>query len=350
MSDLHPSSDNTAQAASSGFLFHDWNLSDKGTTTEISQFDGKIIARMPDLGSECLSKNIEITKSSSFWNKMGASIASMIQGTPATRQHFLRHCTAVGSVVLLCGMGFLLLERKSEPTEIVSDITENVSTSTEMPLIESVVVVGESEKFSPVMPPGDIISPPVIPGGPIDVSVAMPPPVNDSTYSPWGVAARQPESQIPESAPPPVAVAMAPMVDMSAPMPVSPYEQQLYAQPHAHVPPSNMPPNMPLDPFAQTNTGVTQGVAPPQNVQRPISPPLHPQYVPQSAVQNVYGQPGHPNPHVPPNTPIPSGVSTLPQQGGYPPPHHSSGVPLHAPRQSNDFYYAPPSSSYRRVY
>ena len=381
MSDLHPSPDNTAQAASSGFLFHDWDPSEKGMTAETPQFDGKIIARMPDLGSESLNQNIERTKLSAFWHKLGTSIASLIEGTPTTRQQLLRHCTIVGGVVLLCGIGFLLLEQKSEPTASVLDTTGNVLTNTETPRYESIAIVGDSGKFAPIMQSEGLISisTPTIPDAPIDRNATMPnttipnatippPPAVDPTYSPWNVTTRQPENPIPESvsqsvtphvpAPPPTAVAMAPMIDMSAPFPVSPHEQQLYAHPHvsSNMPPT-IPPNMPVDPFAQTNFAQTNfaqtntGVVPQQNVQRPVSPPVYPQYVPPSAVQNVYGRQGHPHPHaVPPNTPIPSGVSTLPPQGGYPPPHHPSGAPMSAPRQPNDFYYAPPSSTYRRVY
>lgn len=360
MSDPLPSSDNTTRVVTSSFLFHDWDPSEKGATAEIAQFDGKIITRMPDLGSENLINNIEGSKSSSLWEKIGASISSMIQGIPATRQQFFHHCTVVGCIVLLCGIGFLFFKRDSKPPENVPDIAESVSNSTpnntEVSMTESVAIVGDSGKFTPIMQPGGIIFPPTIPGAPIDGIATMPSPppspASDSAYSPWNVAARQPESPIPaasiltETAPtlasPYVAVAMSPMIDMSAPMPVSPHEQQLYAQPNTVV-----------DPFVQGNTGVVPGMIPmherrenvpgvttAQNVQRPVSPPLYPQYVPPSAVQNMYGQPGHANPHaVPPNTPIPSGISTLSPQGGYSPPH-----------QPSDFYYAPPSSSYRRVY
>jgi hypothetical protein len=363
MSDPHPSSGNTAQAVTRGFLFHDWDLSEKGTITEIPPFDGKIIARMPDLGSESLTKNIEGSKSPSFWEKIGGSLASMIQGNSAIRQPFLHIGMVIGCVALLYGIGFFLLERESTPTENVPDIMESVAqsitNSVVSPMTESVAIVGDSGRFTPIMQPGGIISPPTIPGAPIEGIATMPstmpptvpPPASNSTYSPWNVAARQPESAIPEApiltetvsgqVAPYVAVAMAPMIDMSASMPVSPHEQQLYAQPPT-----------PVDPFVQRNTGVVpgrmptherpehaSGVMPAQNVQRSVSPPLYPQYVPPSAVQNMYGQPGHPNPHiVPPNTPIPSGVSTLSPQGGYP------------PHQPGDFYYAPPHSSYRRVY
>jgi len=381
MSDPHPTSGNTARAETSGFLFHDWDSSEKSTTTENPPFDGKIIARMPDLGSESWTKNIEESHSPSFWTpsfweKIGASLSSMIQGTSATRQqyfhHYFHHCTAVGCVVLLCGIGFLFFERESKPTKNVLDIAESVLNSTATPMTESVAIVGDSGKFSAIMQPaimqpaivqpGGIIAPPTMPGAPIDgiatmPSPAMPPPAvpspaNNSTYSPWDVAARQPESPTPEApiqtetipvpAAPYAAVAMTPMIDMSTPMPVSPHEQQLYAQPNRQV-----------DPFAQTNTGVVSetmpmharqenasGVMPAQNVQRPVSPPLYPQYAPPAAMQNMYGQQGHANPHVvPPSPPIPSGVSTLSPQGSYPPQH-----------QPRDFYYAPPTPSYRRVY
>ena len=366
MSDPHPPLGNVSQTATSGFLFHDWGLPEKGTAEKALQFDGKIIARMPDIGSESLTDNIKVSKFSVFWEKLGASIASMIQGQPATRQRFLRNCVAVGSIVLLCGIGFLVLERERTPTDNVLGIAEIVLPSTEPPMIESVAIIGDSGKFTPIMLPDGIITPPTIPGASMEGIATMPPPVGDSTYSPWDVAARQPENPperpIAEAltltgapyVPPPSydTVAMAPMIDMSIPMPISPYERQQPPQP-----------NMPIDPFAQTHTGIVPGMIPvherqenalgvatTQNVQRPIAPPLYPQYAPPSAVQDMYGQHGQYNPHVvPPNTPIPSGVSTLSPQGGYATQYYPSGAPLPVPRQPSDFY-APPSSSYRRVY
>jgi len=370
---------NTTLTSEGGFLFNDWELSERRTTEEMPPFDGKIIARMPDLGAEGLLKSIEKPKFPSFWERTYSSVLATFQGTisssTATRQQFFHRFTTIGCVVLLCGVGILLLERGNKSAETAFDIGEFTmsdsaeATTTPPPFITGIGHSDNESAFAPIVPPwsndtpSDVAPHSAIPVAPMESFAAVPNtavdppepagsvwerPVADS-YSPWGIASRQPE--IPQTGVIPSTVAMSPMLDMSS-MPMSPYEQQLLAQ-------SNLPVQPPVDPFMQVNNQVVPGMMPMQermkntsgvattqnNVRRGVAPPLHPQYVPQSAVQDMHAPFSQQvPPPVPPNMPIPSAVSTLqPQGSGYYPPPPNTSVPGGQP---TDFYGTP----YRRVY
>jgi hypothetical protein len=377
MSHPHDLPENTALDLESHFPFDDWELSGEFATKETPLFDGKIIARMPDLGSESLCHDAEDSKSQSFWRNIGSSIASMIQGTaylpPVAGKHFLHRFTAIGCVVILCGIGILLLEREEQSNENTLDVSEMMSEIIKTPPRE-VASAGIAESaFVPVLQSEPVAV--VIPAAPVEKVAAVPPPsvpppkptesvwdrsVSDS-YSPWNIAPRSPESlhdevasgEIPSApTPPSETVAMVPMVDMS--MPVSPYEQQWLAQ-------ANPPVNPPVDPFMQINNNAVHGMVPmherqgnvpgttyTQNyVQRP-GPPPHLQNVPPTAVQGVHTQYSqYAPPTVQPNVPIPSGASTLPVPGGYYPHQQPNGTASSVP-PPGEFYNAPPT--HRRIY
>ena len=376
MSHPHSLPDNATQGTENGFLFNDWTLPEKNSAENTNLFDGKIIARMPDLGAECLSKNTEKSGTRSYWGKIGSSIPS----ASVVRLQLFHRITAFGCVVVLCGLGIVLLEQGDKTTENAPVIAEIVVENVKIPITE----FGEIMVSAPIVQPEpteqtpDLTFPPVILVAPTENVAAAPVaakgqpdqvpsvwnrPSSDS-YSPWHVAQNQPAgpsievaSAEPPPSPPPAqmvpsnTVAMAPMVNLS--LPVSPYEQQWLAQ-------SNPPPmQAPVDPFMQVNnyTGPNtvpmqnqwanaQVAAAHQNGQR-VPPPPYPQYGPPPAAQgmNIQNQQGQ---VPPPNMPIPSGISTLPAQGGgYYQPHPGGAASAVQPNPGN-YYNVPPT--YRRVY
>ena len=387
MSDLHPFPNDTAQAADNGFLFTDWELPEKSLSEVPPPFDGKIIARMPDLGSDNFTQNIEKTKFPTFWETVGLSIASMIQGNSmptnrfsrATRQRFFLRFATIGSVVLLCGIGILFLEWENKPSEtdnnfvemLISEIPERTTDSK----VDSIIASAPQSESHNIA--ADIGVTATLPAAPVENVAIVPPPSADNSpghaksvwdrpvadeYSPWGIVPRQPENQPTKVAsaenlltmpPQKEAVALSPMIDMS--MQISPYEQQLLAR-------ANVSAQPPVDPFIQQNGYVVPGMIPMRerqenppgivtaNTRQAVVPPYNPQYVPPEVAQGMH-PPQYSQYNLqavpPPNMPIPSGPSTLPQgQGVYyqQPPGPASPMPSHA----SDFYHAPPT--HRRVY
>jgi hypothetical protein len=135
-------------------------------------------------------------------------------------------------------------------------------------------------------------------------------------------------------------------------LPVSPYEQQWLAQ-------SNPPPmQAPVDPFMLANNDSVSGMMPMQNqwgnsqegaTQQRVPPPPYPQYPPSSAMQGIPAQYPYQNGQVPPPTmPIPSGISTLPPQGGGYYQQHPNGAALSVPPNPDHYHNVP--QPYRRVY
>lgn len=397
MNEPRPLPDNTAQAVESGFLFDDWNLPEKrNLIEETALFDGKIIARMPDLGSEGLAKNIEQTKSFALGSNVFSHVLSVFQRktfeslhfTLGTRQRFFRRIAVFGGIVLLCGMGILLLEQdKDEPDENSLTMTDIVPEFLITPISEQAAVVGTESAFPAALitkPTGivtDIIPTSAIPAAdsaaapsysavtPEHAESVWNRPAVDS-YSPWYVAPRQPESPPPPSdfatvdTVSPDTVTMTPMTPLDTPsMPVSPYERHLVAQystpSNVSVPPNNYSPNYsPIPGTMPTHERLVNapGMTAPQNVQQSAYMP--PQYYPRGVVpanvpvnsqpvqyaQYPYAAVAPPN-YAPPGMPIPAGISTLPQQrsGYYPQQPYGTG-PM--PTPSGDFYGTPPM--YRR--
>ncbi|MDR0327721.1 MAG: hypothetical protein LBI05_05440 [Planctomycetaceae bacterium] len=355
MNHPHVLPENTAQTTENAFPFQGWELPEESPTVDAPPFEGKIIARMPDLGTEIFGKKVKKSLFSRLWEKISSSRTSAVQETvspsPAVPSQFFYRFTAFGGIVLLCGVGFLLLERGEKSTEDTIDITQMVSESMPVPT----TVFGNTAKVESAPTPDFLtVHETVLPVTPVENVAIVPPPADlplqtesvwsrpaSDSYSPWNSASRPPESPNAEAAttpasPPPVApspqtVAMTPMIDMS--MAVSPYEQQWIAQSDSPAPP-------PVTPFIQAP--IQQGYAPsymsPQNYAPRPGTPTYPQYPPPSAVPGQtapYGQ------AIPMNTPIPSGPSTLPTQGGYP----GSGA---SPVPPSQYYNAPPT--HRRVY
>ena len=164
-------------------------------------------------------------------------------------------------------------------------------------------------------------------------------------------------------------------------MPVSPYEVPRVAQSNYPAMPSGMMPmqgrqeNVPGG-VLSNNPSVPHQQYPQYPPPQPVGPVVpghpmqghpvqgHPMYGPgvpnNSPQQGQYGQqsqqyaypPGYMAPNnytAPPGTPIPSGVSTLPPQGGQNMPHYGAPMqnmqPLGTPpmtRPPSDFYYNPP--------
>ena len=381
MNNPHSLPDSTAQATENNFLFSDWEVPEKNPTNAAAPFDGKIIARMPDLGSEGFANNIEIPKVPLHWKKIGSTVLPFFQGL--THPQFLHRFTAVGCVVLLCGIVFLLLERENKKTENDTDIIQIISEDTGKTK-KPASPVGEKTTFDTVLHfgPGKLTGNPTgstIPVAPVEsVALAAPPvhadsvwdrPVGDP-YSPFGVPPRQLENPPnaagnAAAAPSFSPVTMSPMIDMTTSMPVSPYEipifpyeQQLVAQSSPQVHP-------PVDPFLQQSgpnvpgmipmrgqvVGNTPGSAATQNVQRSVTgTPYVPEYVPQSVVQGVHPSYHQQNPYAAPpqNMPIPSAASTLPPQGHneryYNTPPQNNNMPhgTTGQRVPSEFYNTPP--------
>ena len=385
MSILEPCTDNTTQETensiiASGIISSDWMLPEMNLTGESVPFDGKIIARMPDLGEDCFAANIERSKSASFWTKAFFWIPSAIQRKTAAvagssqnaRQQFFLRLTSFGCAVLFCGIVILFFERGRQTESTGIDTVETVVEKTETPVVrEPVVVVSETTPSVPVLQPEVANAPPDVALGAVPPPAAEPPAHSDSIWnrppgnsfspwesSPWESAPRPPEHSFGNTAagnttagntaamghpPVPHTVTMQPMTDMTAQVP--PFEHQLVAQ--SHVPagmPVHMPMGPPVDPFAPAgHQGIGQGIghvvhgmAPMQGQpqgqqnnmpgiatsqgvrQQAVSPPVHPQYVSPSAVQGMHPPFSQQHPQtVPPSMPIPSGVSTLPTQSSH---------------------------------
>jgi hypothetical protein len=119
MNDPHSQQDSSLSKTESGFLFDDWKTDENGSNDSATLFDGKIIARMPDLGSESIAKTVAKTVEKpqfpSFWGELGTSVLSVFQGgtngsaSANPRQQFFQRVTAIGAVVLLCGFGILFI-------------------------------------------------------------------------------------------------------------------------------------------------------------------------------------------------------------------------------------------------
>ena len=299
MSDLHSLPENDTQAPADGFLFDDWNLTEKSPVEETAPFDGKIIARMPDLGSNSFAKNTKNSKSlpelSAIWNRLFQSLSASIQGKipesvrtfAGTRQQFFQRITVFGGVFLLCGVGLLVLDQSDKEPTVVTTLSVNVADivpeNTEPPAIVVLAPAKQESAFSPISLPesGTILSNSAIPvadfaavqnsvtssAGQVDLLENRP---ATQSYSPFGV--KQQSEGLPPSPDvaavpppmPPVAVAMSPMSPIPVSptpvspmsMPVSPYEQQLGVQ-------TSPPVRPPVDPFIQANSPPNHPPIPP---------------------------------------------------------------------------------------
>jgi len=401
MNTPHSLPDSSTPKAEDGFSFDAWNLTEeKGLTESAALFDGKIIARMPDLGSEGIAKNITKPKFPSFWGQVSASTLSFIQGGNAAnavaRQQFFHRVTAFGGIVLLIGVGILFFDQSRErQTENVTSIAEILAENAASSTIGSFAAISESA-FSPILQSesentiSSIVSNSTIPVAPVESVAAVSPsspwdrPAAD-LHSAWAVTpASQPENPFQpievaaiDAVPvmPSETVVMSPMTPIataSVPvlpheMAVSPFEIQMIAQssmPHppagAHIQPNHsaVPPGMmPMHERLQymSNTAPQQIPHWHPSAQQQLSPPVHGHVVP---VNNPHGQsrqnpqyvvpPSYMLPHsqrgnnqvIPQGVPIPSGVSTLSPQGGqHMQPH---GMPTQRP--PNNFYTPPPTS------
>jgi len=439
MNDPHSLPDSGISKTDGTFLFSDWDLSgEKSPADSATLFDGKIIARMPDLGSETivktLSKTIETPRSPSFGEQVRASMVSVLKGgmtgdtpaNPVARQQFFHRVTAIGAVVLLCGFGILFFGTDNDPSP---DKAVDETKLTKSSVVER-NPSGQESAFSSLLPaesgfvmPG-VPSHSAIPVAPIERVAAVSPPVSPwdrpaaNSFSPWDTPPSQPGNPNPfqpiEVAPappvPPGSVVMSPMTPIGAAavptsmvpnstmptatmptammqtstMPVSPHEMPV--SPHEVPLVASNYPTMPsgMMPMQGRQENAPGGIPPHNTAVPPQYPPSahavstvpghptqgypiqgHPMYgpgVPNNNPQHGhYGQqsqqyafpPGYiaPNNHFAPpaGTPIPSGVSTLPPQGGqYVPPHGmpmQNMQPLGTPpmtRPPSDFYYTPP--------
>ena len=399
MNDLPPSPDNGEQKTKDHFLLDGWCLSDEKSPTESAAlFDRKIIARMPDLGSESIIKSIEKPKFPLFWGRMYSSVLLIIQKNIADtkiRQRFFHYVTTIGGVVLLCGLGILLLiPRETGQTKNAPTRTGTLAENTDF-LEKSMVPFAESA-FSPILPQesGGLVSGvgsnTVIPVAPIENIVAVSPPspwdrpVADS-HSPWekqSENAFQPvntaniTNAVPVAATPAVpsgTVAMSPMTPMStAPFQVSPYEVPVSPYGTQRVAQSNMPSSTAHvgDSVPPQYPAGMQGMTPQQPTHWQTSAPHQSPSNAHGYATTSHHSRNQISPHtqyvVPPgymlpssqvaqqNLPIPSGVSTLPAQGGQPIQTHSMPVqniqPQGTPPPSVPAYYYNTPPTHRRVY
>ena len=368
MSDPHSLLDHGTQATA--LPFDDWDLTDKSPSPP--SFDGKIIARMPDLGSNGLARRTE--KSKQFYALWSRTCLFMMSGVQrwvpeslrsfvGTRQQFFQRLTAFGGALLLCGLLLLLLDQNDkepphEPLNIAEILPENKGTSAAKTAVLVQDVPKVSAVFSPEsgnVPSGNIVSTAI----PATDSAVIPNAVASSSEqtgavwnrpessSPWDVTIKQPEPPSTATGGSPDIVAMSPMPPIPTSMPVSPFERQLVAR----TPPPVRPP---VDPFLQANQphvppGMTLMHERSENrVNHPIQdarsasvvPPYYPPLVavqggvPVDLPHGYYGQYGSVPQNVAPssNRPIPSGVSTLSPQSGYPPQNPAGNFYPNAPQ------------------
>ena len=151
--------DNDVVERISGFISDDWNRSDEKSATESTcLFDGKIIVRMPDLGSLGIARSIQKPKSPSFWGQAYMTALSVFRwhsyanverhANVEKRQRFFRFLTTFGGIVLLCGIGILFIGKaKDSSAEHVDDAVEimvnntRAVNNTNAPVVESTVAV-----------------------------------------------------------------------------------------------------------------------------------------------------------------------------------------------------------------
>ena len=318
MNDSYSASDNDTPKKESGFLFDDWDLPEEKSPTEsVTSFDGKIIARMPDLGSESIAPKMEPSTLPAIGGQMHSPVSSLIHtsgsASAPTRQRLFQRVSIFGGVLLLCGMGILLLHPdENGQHQSTIDLAETLANTVVSLPGESVAIIGESA-FLPIVPQesGNVMSGftgnPAIPVAPVEkVAVASPPSPWDrpavDAHSSWETprAPEPPNPFLPIGGPaidpvptmPSETVPMSPMTPLGTPsmgtpsmvvspyeMQVSPFETQRLTQsntptyPHppvgTHVPPtthSTIPPGMMPMRERQVNAPTT-GVAPQQNTQ-----------------------------------------------------------------------------------
>ena len=370
------------------FLFDDWDLSEeKSPLGGATLFDGKIIARMPDLGSTSIVKSIEKPKFPSFWGKIGMSVFSVFHGRKsagvAAGQQFFHRVTTFGGILLLIGVGVLLFdhgvfdqgkEGETDNAALAEIFAGNAESAT-----ASFAAVPESA-FSSIMPPQSgnamsaIASGSAIPVAPVESVAAVSPaspwdrPAADSHTS-WDAAQSQSVQSQPDNlflpievavanpVPPvsPTTVTMSPMTPITAPVvatpavstpivspvspPVSPHEIQLLAQSNAppHIASSVSHPSVGT-PFPPSHPSVPLGVMPMQERLQYMSntAPQHsaPNAAPQHSVPNTVSQ------QIPPWHPSA-------QQQQFPPSvHGQQAVPMNNPHGQfgqNSQYVVPPS-------
>ena len=392
MGTSHSLPDSTAQATENNFLFSDWEMPERYPNEAAAPFDGKIIARMPDLGTDGFEKNMKTSKFPPFWGKMGATVL-FLQRKPRP-QYFLRIAT-LGCIILLVGIAILFFDRESKPTAPGTDIIKNIvledieKVSNPVPPAKKETALDTASRLvTASQPAGNTVSStiPVAPAESVAVvpntAVNLPTGYTESVlnrpagdpYSPFGVVPKQPENPLgvpdktfPAPETPTDIVTMSPMIDMTATMPVSPYEVSVPHHEQPLVAQSSMPVRMPVDPFLQQSNAGAPGMMP--VVGRVDNPPFPPQtqsrsaagtqyptqyyipeYAPQSVVQGIhppYSRQHNPYTDTSQSMPIPSGVSTLPPQGQsagqYNIPHNTTGQ-----RVPSEFYNSPPMGG--RVY
>lgn len=291
MNTLHPLPENSTQMLENNYITDDWNITETSLPTDVASFDGKIIARMPDLSSNDCIKTIEKPKYSSVWTRIFQSVKSIKNGkmldhilhSVGDRQQFFQRVTVFGCAFLLCGVGIVFWENDNdEMPEQKVNVADILSESTPSPASDNLSIPASQSAFSPIVVQESKGTSTVYSDSDVKIPVADIAAVQDSVvhsaeqaawnrpvadvYSPWNVAPKQPQekvllvSEVPAAAgSPPTAVASPPMVAQNNPsgtvemapmtplsMPISPYEQQLF------VAQSHPPVRQPVDPFIQS--------------------------------------------------------------------------------------------------
>ena len=256
MNDAHPLLNNAAPKMPNGDFCDDWGLSkEKSSTESACLFDGKIIARMPDLGSGSIAKNIKKPVISSFWGQACASVLSVFRRQPpsssGTGQRFFRRLTTFGGIVILCGIGILLIGKdKGTSVENAVDVGEISVDNTEVCATESVVTVAKPTAKPAEKPATETAAtPPAKPAEkPATETAATPPakPVEKPATEP----AEKPTSSVAAAPVVPVASAESVAAAVGPPKPVSPWDRPAVdafasldtvpKQPESPPPPINM--------------------------------------------------------------------------------------------------------------
>jgi len=332
-----------------GFLFDDWNLPEEESSigNVPPPFDGKIIARMPDLGSEGIAPKNAKSEFTASWEQVSSSVFSIFPwksyANMGTGQRLFRRIIDCGIIVLLCGIGIHFIGYDTDkPTAVVAepaakqaavkpvaDAKPAAETATKSATEKPVADAKPNEEPAAKLAVADAASL-TVPVAPVENLVAASSPKQTSPWDRPAVDSQtiqdavptQPESTAPNGNAVAVdatstvlseTVAMAPMTPIAgASMAVSPYEMavspfELQMVPQSNVLPSGGTPIQPHHPTVppgmmamhgrqENMPGIAPQQTPPWQTPAPQQylPPGHGQAAPINKPQGQFGQqPGY---------------------------------------------------------
>ncbi|MDR3234836.1 MAG: hypothetical protein LBT46_14450 [Planctomycetaceae bacterium] len=148
--------------SSSTDTFEEWNFQDENVSGNHTVLDGKIIARMPDLGAAPSISQINDDDEPSVAELFRKAFAAALRGKKkkipaASERQLYRRLSAAGIAVLICGAGLLFLE-KSESAKDVSASTAAIEESSVLAAETAVAAKTASEVPVIVAPDADVFA------------------------------------------------------------------------------------------------------------------------------------------------------------------------------------------------